>query len=117
MANAYLDRKITRIGAAGRRNEKKFAKKIGARLTPNSGATESAKADMILGDLLIEHKSTARDTFAIKREWLLKVCHEALHTNKKPALAFTFTNVGGASHVDGEWIAMRASDFKDLVGD
>lgn len=114
MSNPYTDRKAGLIGTAGRKNERKVAKKLGARLTPNSGAMAHSKGDMHTSAFLIEHKSTSSETLSIKREWLLKIAHEALHTNRIPALAFSFTTTNGDSKIDGEWVAVPATVWKEL---
>jgi hypothetical protein len=116
MRNPYEDRKSRIIGTAGRQSEKRFAKRIGAKLTPNSGATAHSKGDMHTSAFLIEHKSTSSNSLGIQRDWLLKISHEALHTNKTPALAIAFTNKDGAPLTDGEWVAIPVRIWKELFG-
>ena len=117
MSNPYLDRKLNKIGHVGRKSERKIAKKLGAKLTPNSGAVQSAKGDMHLGDFKIEAKSTQTGTLSLKRDWLLKISGEALADGKIPALSLAFTNAGGVSWPDGEWIAIPLSKFREFTGD
>ena len=114
MGNPYLDRKVKVIGATGRKSERKVARKLGAKLTPNSGAVAGAKGDMHLGDFLIEAKSTVNDSIGVKLDWLLKIADEALSSDRKPAIALTFTHAGGDPRVNGEWVAVPLHVWKEM---
>ena len=75
------------------RQEKKVAKKFGGRQTSNSGATAYKKGDVTLPNWLIECKTCMKDkdSFSIKKEWLLKLKEERFAMNKSYcALAFNF---------------------------
>ena len=59
MGNPYLDRlAAAATNAHGKKSEKRVAKKMGARLHPNSGAMAGAKSDASLPDFRLEMKST-----------------------------------------------------------
>lgn len=114
MSNAYLERQARQlIGEVGKLSEKKLARKIGARLQPNSGSMESAKGDMVKGDFLIEAKSTIGGSIGLRLDWLLKIAHEARHSDKTPAVAITFTSEGGSPRRDGEWVAVPLHVWKE----
>jgi len=53
-------------------HEKAVAKALGGRRTANSGATPFKKGDVIVGEVLIECKTKAKETnkFSISKEWL-----------------------------------------------
>ena len=72
------------------KREKWLAKKLGAKLRSNSGATWSQKADIVYGDDLIEMKSTVKNQMVVKREWLDKIRQEAIKEGKNPVLVLDF---------------------------
>lgn len=118
MSNPYLERTANRGKSAhGKASEKKLAKSMGARLTPASGALDSAKGDMKVGDFLIESKSTIYDSLKIDRDFLLKINHEAKFAGKNPALTVTFVTGDGSSRKDSEWVLVPLNLFKTFVGD
>lgn len=73
--------------------EKKIAKRLGAKLTANSGAAWSAKGDMKTDDALIEVKSTRGFTMVIHRFWLDKIRQEAIKSNKEPVVILDFGDI------------------------
>ena len=109
-----LDR-VRRTGDAGRRSERLTAKRLGAKVTPASGAA-SAKGDMSRDDFLIEAKSTVANTMQLELHWLLKIEQEARATGRKPAIAITFTHGSGKPVRDGRWIAIPEELFAELIG-
>jgi hypothetical protein len=111
--NSFLDRQTRPIGKAGRKSETSLAKRLGAKLTPASGAA-TAKGDMVLGDVLLEAKSTSAESLGLKRDWLLKIGHEAMMTGRVPALAITFTDKAGTAIRDGSWVLIPEEAFKRL---
>ena len=114
--NPFLSR--TRgIGVSGREAERKSAKRLGARLTPNSGAMTGAKGDMSLGDFLIEAKSTVADSVGLKLDWLAKISGEAAATGRKPALSVTFTRPDGTPVRHGKWVLVPETVFAELTAD
>lgn len=75
--------------------EERVAELIGGQRTPNSGAKEWRKGDVIQKDasLLIECKTpmTEKDSFSIKREWVEKNRKEAMDMRLfNQAIAITF---------------------------
>lgn len=75
------------------RQEKKIAKELGGKQTSNSGATSFSKGDIRTKQFLIEAKTVtkSKDSFSIKKSWLLKNKEEAFAMNKQyNALAFNF---------------------------
>jgi hypothetical protein len=111
----YLRRQQHKIGASGRRSEKRLAKELGARERPASGAMQGAKGDMSLGELLIEAKSTTGASLAVKRRWLAKIGGEARSEGKTPVLTISFVTPDGQPLMDGEWALIPMHKFKELV--
>ena len=75
------------------RQEKKVAKELGAKLTPNSGATMFQKGDLILGNWLLECKTQTKnkESFTIKNEWFEKNLQESVIMGKDyTAIVFNF---------------------------
>lgn len=101
----YLRRRQQhKIGKSGRSSEKRMSRILGGRSTPASGAMEGAKGDIDLDSVLMECKSTIRDSIQIKFSWLAKIAHEAQNVGKKPALSVSFTLPDGTAIRDGDWI-------------
>lgn len=103
-----------KIGEAGRAAEKKFATRVGGRLTPNSGAAGS-KGDVRRGDSLIEVKSTIHSSIVLHLDWLLKIAHEAGFTGKRPALSILFTTKSGDAKPNGKWVMIPETDYLEMV--
>jgi hypothetical protein len=103
------------IGAAGRRSERQVAKRIGAKLTPNSGARPGAKGDMVVGEFLVEAKSTMHESMSIKRAWLSNVVDEALKAGKYPAVSITFTHGNGDTKEGGGWVLVPERLFQRIA--
>jgi hypothetical protein len=110
--NPYLSR-VSRIGEVGRRAERKSARRLGAKLTPASGAAQS-KGDMIKAEFLIEHKATIKASLSLQRDWLEKIEREAYLTGKQPALMVSFQHPSGHDHPAGRWVLVQESFFKEL---
>ena len=75
------------------RQEKKVAKAVGGKQTPNSGATSFMKSDILTDLFAIECKTvtTEKKSFSIKKEWLKKNKEEAFEMGKSySVLAFNF---------------------------
>jgi len=80
-------------------HEKRVAKKLGARLTPNSGAGH-IKGDIQTKEYLIEHKFTDKGQFILFLDMLMKTDYQAFCVGKKPKWIITirgqdFTLFGG----------------------
>lgn len=106
-----------RFGLVGRQAEERTAKRLGAKLTPASGALDGAKGDMALGCFLIENKSTVQGRIGLKFDWLAKIAREARTLGKRPALALSFTTGDGRPIVDGKWVLIPEHVFDELVKD
>jgi len=102
----------------GKLYEGRVAKKIGARLTPNSGAMVGAKGDMSKGNWLIESKTTKDASLSIQLAWLVKITEEAQAKAKAPALLFSFVLPDGRPkpNAETEWVAVPLQVWKELTG-
>lgn len=69
-----------------KQNEKVLAKYLGGKRQPFSGARWTEKGDIETPDFLIEVKTTAKESYALKLSVLKKIELEALHRYKRPAL-------------------------------
>ena len=75
------------------KQEKKVAKTLGGKKTPNSGATPYQKGDVLTKDFLLECKTVTKKQkqFTIQKEWLEKNKQEAFECGKNyNALTFDF---------------------------
>jgi hypothetical protein len=75
------------------KQEKKVARAVGGRQTPNSGSTPFIKGDVLTDQFLIECKTVTKEQkqFTIKKEWLDKNKEEAFAMNREyNALVFDF---------------------------
>lgn len=73
--------------------EKAIAKKIGGKVTSNSGGTKFGGGDVLTNTFLIEAKTCMKDkkSFSIKKEWLEKMQEQAFEQGKDNcALAIDF---------------------------
>lgn len=87
------------------RQEKKVAKELGGRQTPNSGATDFIKGDVTTNEWLVECKTatTEKSSFSIKRSWLDKNREEAFAMGKPySALCFDFGDNGERYYIIDE---------------
>lgn len=100
-----------------------MAKSLGARLTPNSGATSGAKGDMAYTgidpageahEFLIEAKSTAGGGVSVDLGWLNKIAIEAQEKAAIPALSLEFTDTEGRARRNGSWVAIPLWLFKTI---
>ncbi len=103
------------VGGAGPAAEKRLAKRLGGRQTPASGAMVGAKGDVMLPAMLMEAKSTVRDSLALKLDWLAKIAGEARAQGKVPALAVVFATGDGRPRPDGAWVLMPEAAFRELT--
>lgn len=91
------------------KQEKKLAKDLGAKQSPQSGAQETSPNDMILGNYVIESKATKGKSINLKKEWLDKVKQSPINYGKIPTLVLDFTKSGD------RYILMDEKDFKRIV--
>ena len=118
MRNPYLDRLAAAgTNAHGKKSEKKVAKKMGARLHPNSGAMVGAKSDASIRDFRLEMKSTVTQAMLLEMAWLVKIAHEALDHGKTPAVVLSFVDPQGKARMRqyAEWVVLPLSAFQELT--
>ena len=100
---------------ASKNQEKRIAKSLNAKRTPNSGATKFDKSDLYIGsDWSIEAKTCMepKKSFSIKKEWLIKMKEEQYACNKShSALCFDFGDEKERFYIIDE------NTFKELIGE
>lgn len=103
----------------GKISEKRLAGKLGARLTPASGAMKGAKGDFKkqAGTVKfhMEAKSTVNLTLPLDIGWLVKAQHEALASGATPAITLSFVTPEGKARKSGEWVAVPLEYFHELM--
>ena len=102
------------IGDSGRAAERRFLEWLGAKPTKASGALAD-KGDGTRGEYRIEVKSTVAGSMSLKLEWLQKIARECRGTGKRPALAVVYCTEDGRTRQDGEWVMIRAGEWKELT--
>lgn len=119
MAATNRFRTETRSNEHGKLYEPKVARRIGARLTPNSGAMVGAKGDMTKDKWLLELKTTKDASLSIQLSWLVKITEEAQAKSKIPSLLFSFVLPDGRPrpNAETEWVAMPLQVYLELTGD
>ncbi len=118
MGNPYLDRMANAgTNAHGKRSERKVARKMGARLHPNSGSMRGAKSDASKGSFRLEMKSTVNQTMVLEMAWLVKIAQEALQHGQTPAIVVSFVDPQGQSRLKNyaEWVLMPMAAFQELT--
>src|ERR1041385_9356157 len=96
--NPYIKRVNAQTKTShGRLSETRIAKKLGARLQPNSGAMRGAKSDAILkrANFRLEMKSTTHLTLPLQLAWLSKISTEALSHSQRPGVVISFVDRQG----------------------
>ena len=97
----------------GDKDEKRFAKAHGGKRIAGSGSSREKKGDILLGEFLVQNKSTSSQTFSIRVGDLNKIEVEALNRGKKPALVMTqYVNNSPTC----EWIAFPVWLMDQIVG-
>lgn len=92
----------------GNKEEKRIAKKIGARQTPASGATKFMKGDMLKGTNMIDAKSTNNLSFTVTVADLQKLESDAFMNGKNPVLLLNFPKAKLATK---EWVLVPYDRF------
>jgi len=90
-------------GKGGKNYEKKTQKSLKGQLTSGSGSGEK-KGDLLFGDLLLELKSSTKESISIKKEYLQKIRKAAIEQNKQPGLLFSFVTINGVP--EEEWLCI-----------
>lgn len=99
----------------GRRAEEELSGRLGADLTPASGALDGAKGDMQAGDFLIESKATENGSMSVKYGWLNQVHMCAREKGLDPALSVQFVSADGRPRKNGAWVMISEEDFRELL--
>ena len=92
--------------------EKRIAKLLNGKVTPNSGGTRFGGGDILTKDFLIEAKTptTYQASFSIKKEWINKAAEQAFEQGKTySSLAFRFNPDGN------DYFVITERLFKQLV--
>lgn len=95
------------------RQEKAVARKVAGNQTTNSGATKFSKGDVRTDKWLLECKTStsAKKSFSIKKDWLLKNKEEAFAMGKEfNALVFDFGDEGKRYYVVDEKTFLQMKD-------
>lgn len=97
-----------------KKQERRVAKRRGAKLQPRSGAHPTRKGDTIDSVVVIEAKSTKHASIAITVEHLQKVTDAAHAAGVSPAMSYTFEHIPPG--VDPDWVLIPLSVFNALTG-
>ena len=89
--------KVATAQERGKKAEKPFAKKIGARIHPNSGAG-SIQFDMSTDNDVVELK-TAEKSFALNAKYLERIYQFAIQQGKEARIVIVFPNVTITAHI------------------
>lgn len=116
MAESPLRRRMNKQ-CTGTKAENRTGKRLGARMTPASGALDGAKSDMVLRNFRIENKSTIHVSIRLQLDWLLKIKQEALEHGQSPALTVQFTYENGVPRAGGNWILLPEELFREICED
>ena len=90
------------------KQEKRLAKDIGARRTPQSGAQDTSPTDMIAGNYIIESKATKGKSINVKEEWLSSLKYSPMHMGKIPTLILEFPECK-------RYVVIAEEDFKNII--
>lgn len=101
----------------GTKAEKRLAHRLGAILTPASGALDHAKGDMVLGNFRNESKSTIHDSIRVKLDDLLKISQEALEKGEQPSLTIQFVTRDGRIRHQGSWVLVPEQVYRSIAND
>lgn len=63
---------------------------------------ERIKDDIILKFFFTEYKEIERESFALKKQYILKASEDAERAKRVPAVIFTFQNM--PTHIDNTWV-------------
>lgn len=91
------------------KQEKRLAKDLGAKRTIQSGAQDTAPADMIKGNYVIESKATNKDSIVLHKEWLDQLKQSPINYGKIPTLVLEFTKTSD------RYVVLDEADFKKII--
>jgi hypothetical protein len=92
--------------------ERRLADDLGARLTPNSGATTRAKGDAVDARFRYEMKTTTKKQVPVDVKVLRKIWDEAVATGHLPVVVVTMD--GMEPPVPKDWILIEKTTFVAL---
>lgn len=92
------------------KQEKRLAKDLGAKRTPQSGAQDTAPSDMIVGNYIIESKATKGKSINVKEEWLSSLKYSPMHLGQIPTLILEFQK-------KSRYVVLAEEDFKKIIGE
>lgn len=104
-----------RIGETGRKAEKRSASRVGGRTRRGSGSGQTAKADIEVGEFLIEHKATEAASIRVQHSWLAKVMNEAQAQGLTPCLQVVFVRGDGNPKPAGSWVMIPEWRFREML--
>ena len=90
------------------KQEKRLAKVLGAKRTPQSGAQDTAPTDMIVGNYIIESKATKGKSLSVKEEWLSSLKASPMHMGKIPTLILEFPE-------QRRYVVIAEEDFNNII--
>lgn len=114
MSNFLNKLKKKPIGGSGRRAERETAERLGAKLTPASGAI-GEQGDFTIGSFQIENKSTEGFGYNLPYHLVVQIKRRAGLHGKNPALAIQFVTEQGKLKSDGAWVAIPENVFKEFL--
>ncbi len=112
--SSYMNRRTKHPTKHGTVSEKRTMKKLGARLTPGSGAMAGCKSDGYDKTFRYENKATIHKSFSVKLDVLHKIEKEALETGLTPVLCVSFTTGSGMSVSNGDYVVISRDVFESL---
>jgi hypothetical protein len=95
------------------RQERRIAAELGARLTPNSGATTIAKGDAVDAKFRYEMKTTAKKQVPVDIKVLSKIWREATSTGHLAAVVVTMESA--ETPVPKDWVVIEKETFSALL--
>lgn len=102
------EKKTNEIKKKSVKQEKRLAKEIGAKRTPQSGAQDTSPTDMRVGNYIIESKATKGKSINVKEEWLSALKQSPMHMGKIPTLILEFPGCR-------RYVVMDEADFKNII--
>lgn len=101
------------VKAVSQKQETRLAEDLGARLTPNSGATTRAKGDAVDKRFRYEMKITTKKQFPVDIKVLSKIWDEAAATGHLPAVVVTMDSM--EVPVPKDWVVIEKATFAALI--
>ena len=84
------------------KRERALAKRLGGQATPNSGAIDGQKGDVVLDKYLVDDKFTGQSSYTLKKSEMDKISREARERNREPMFVIKFTK-GVPKNCESEW--------------